>query len=369
MQYFSPIAEAGRAERAYRAQAFTNFIACVMDAKPPGDWLHGAKKFEAKFPKAAQLDLVRKSTVGFGTTLDSTFAAPLAPIQQFAAGFIDYLRPLTILGKMQGLRSMPFNTQVGRAATGAVVSWTGQGVAAVATTMSSDSITMKIAKVSGLIVLTKEVVKLGSPSAQQVVRDDLAAAVAQFIDQQFLDPSVAEVTDISPASITNGAPVVASTGATLSAISTDLAALLAQITTNFANVYLIMRPSTALGLSKLSSGSGGAAFPNLGAYGGSIWGIPVLTTTNAALGTDSPGNHLIIAIDASEIFLADGGIEFDASENALVEMQTSPDSPRTASTILVSLYQENLVAVLVRRVIRWQRRREGSVAVLTGVSF
>jgi hypothetical protein len=50
-------------------------------------------------------------------------------------------------------------------------------------------------------------------------------------------------------------------------------------------------------------------------------------------------------------------------------MSTAPDSPRTASTTLVSLWQQNLVAVLVRRYIRWQRRREGSVAILTGVPF
>jgi hypothetical protein len=78
---------------------------------------------------------------------------------------------------------------------------------------------------------------------------------------------------------------------------------------------------------------------------------------------------MIVAIDAAEVFLNDDGIELAASENALLEMSTAPDSPRTASTTLVSLWQQNLVAVLVRRYIRWQRRREGSVAILTGVPF
>lgn len=184
-----------------------------------------------------------------------------------------------------------------------------------------------------------------------------------------MDPTVAEVTDISPASITNGAPEVTSTGATLAAISADLSNLLAQLTTNFSNVYLIMKPSTALGISKLSSGSGGAAFPNLGAYGGSIWGIPAIVSDNVPADSNSPSEKMIVAIDAAEVFLNDDGIELAASENALLEMSTAPDSPRTASTTLVSLWQQNLVAVSVRRYIRWQRRREGSVAILTGVPF
>jgi HK97 family phage major capsid protein len=235
--------------------------------------------------------------------------------------------------------------------------------------LSFDTLTFKPAKITGIVVITKELAKLSDPSASDLIQKDLAAATSQFMDAAFLDPSIAEVADISPASITFGAPTVASTGATASAVSADLSNLLGQITTNFTSMYLVMRRSTALGLAKLKSTGGSDAFPQLGVNGGSIWGISVLISDSMSVGTDSPGNHLIVAIDASEVFFNDGGIELDASENALLEMQTSPDSPRTGSTLLVSLWQQNLVGVLVRRYVRWLRRHDGCCAVLTGVPF
>jgi hypothetical protein len=50
-------------------------------------------------------------------------------------------------------------------------------------------------------------------------------------------------------------------------------------------------------------------------------------------------------------------------------MDDNPDSPPTASTTMISLWQHNLIAIGVRRFIRWQRRREGSVAYISGVPF
>jgi HK97 family phage major capsid protein len=152
-------------------------------------------------------------------------------------------------------------------------------------------------------------------------------------------------------------------------VTSDLSSLLGQITTNFTAIYLVMRRSTALWLCKLKSGDGSDAFPKLGVNGGEIWGVPVIVSDNVPVDTNSPSDRMIVAIDAAEVFLSDGGIELDASEQALLEMATSPDSPRTAATVLVSTWQQNLVATLVRRYIRWQRRRDGAVAILTGVPF
>jgi hypothetical protein len=365
----NPIVAAGNAERAHKAQTFTNWVACLMNAKPKGDPLHAAKIFEAKFPRSAHLDLVKKAGVSFGTTTDPSFAGPLAPLKPLADEFVNYIRPLTVIGRMQGFRALPFNVRVGRATSGSSVGWTGQGVPTLLSSISFEEIVFKISTISGIVCVTKELVRLADPSAERLILQDLAAATAQFSDTAFLDPTIAEVPDISPASITNGAPEVTSTGATLAAISADLSNLLAQITTNFSAIYLIMKRSTALGICKLKTASGGDAFPSLGVNGGFIWGIPVIVSDNVPSDANSPSDKMIVALDASEIFLNDEGIEIEASEQALLEMSTAPDSPRTASTVLVSLYAQNLVAVLVRRYIRWQRRREGSVVILTGVPF
>jgi HK97 family phage major capsid protein len=370
MIYENPIVAAGAVERNAKVQTFVRFA--IAKGLSKGHDSETMTIFESRWPRSihlAEMRSVQKSTVAPMNTIDSSSAAPLAALKPFGDAFIEYLRPQTVIGRMQGFRTIPFNTRVGRATAGSSVSWSGQGVSAILGTISFDSIIWKIRSIRGICVFTRELAKLADPSAEQLIRQDLANATAAFMDQQFLDPNVSEVTDISPASITNGATEIASTGATLAAISADLSNLLAQLTTNFSNVYLIMKPSTALGISKLSSGSGGAAFPNLGAYGGIIWGIPVIVSDNVPADANSPAHKMIVAIDAAEIFLNDAGIELEASEQALLEMSTSPDSPRTASTTLVSLWQQNLIAVLVRRYVNWARRREGSVAILTGVPF
>jgi hypothetical protein len=68
------------------------------------------------------------------------------------------------------------------------------------------------AKAGGLVVVTKELAELSSPSAIAVMQRELIKGCAQFLDVQFCDPTVAAVTNVSPGSITNGAATSASAG-------------------------------------------------------------------------------------------------------------------------------------------------------------
>jgi hypothetical protein len=69
--------------------------------------------------------------------------------------------------------------------------------------MTFDTLTLRWAKAAAISVLTEELVRFSNPAAEDVVRQDLARGIVQFLDRQFVDPSVAEVTNVSPASITN----------------------------------------------------------------------------------------------------------------------------------------------------------------------
>ncbi len=80
-------------------------------------------------------------------------------------------------------------------------------------------------------------------------------------------------------------------------------------------------------------------------------------------------DNSIILIDAAEVFMNQGGIELDASEQTIVQMASAPDNPTTAATTFRSMWQENLLALMIRRYIRWQARRSGAVAMLTGVGY
>jgi HK97 family phage major capsid protein len=117
--------------------------------------------------------------------------------------FIDYLRPLTIIGRIPGLRRVPFKIKIPRQTGAATVNWVGEGKVKPLTSMAFDTVTMDFAKIAGIIPLTEELVRFSNPSAEALVRDELANAIVQFMDSQFVDPTKAS-NDVSPASITNG---------------------------------------------------------------------------------------------------------------------------------------------------------------------
>ncbi|MNV94474.1 hypothetical protein D3C71_1892750 [compost metagenome] len=57
------------------------------------------------------------------------------------------------------------------------------------------------------------------------------------------------------------------------------------------------------------------------------------------------------------------------STEASLQMDNEPDNPSTASTVMVSLWQRNLVGFRAERTINWARRRTSAVSYLTGVSW
>ncbi len=76
--------------------------------------------------------------------------------------------------------------------------------------------------------------------------------------------------------------------------------------------------------------SGGQPFP----------GVTVVGTSQVTKPT---------VIVADHVGLADLGIRMDHAEHATLQMDSAPDNPATASTVMTSLWQQNLTGVLVER--------------------
>jgi len=132
-------------------------------------------------------------------------------------------------------------------------------------------------------------------------------------------------------------------------------------------LVLVMKPSLALRLSLMRNTLGGRDFPDINMGGGSLEGIPVVVSENIADGGSSPPTNLIIAINTPEILLADDGqVSVDISREASLQMDTAPDSPATASTVTVSLWQHNMVAIRAERGLNWVRRRATAVQYIEG---
>jgi len=315
-----------------------------------------------------------RAGVPAGTTTDTVWAGPLVVYQVMASEFIELLRPATIIGRITGLRRVPFNIQMPRTTAGTSVGWVGEGAPKPVTSMAFDTVTLRWAKAAGIVVLTDELVRFSNPAAESVVRSDLIAAMAQFLDRQFVDPTVAEVTNVSPASITNGVTPTVASGTTADAFKADAKTLFngflsANLST--AGGVWIMTQQQALALSLMTNALGQYTYPNVSPDGGTLLGYPVVASENlpATGGSPSDGFPIIFA-KADEIMLADDGqTVIDASNQASIQMESAPDSPPAATTVLQSLWQNNMTALRAERWINWKKRRATAVAYISNAKY
>lgn len=320
--------------------------------------------------------LVTKAAVAPATTTDATWAGALVGDEgNVFADFVEYLRPQTILGRFgQGavpsLRRVPFRVPLVGQTSGGDGYWVGEGLAKPLTKFDFSRTTLEPLKVANIAVATMEVIRDSSPSADFIIRDQLAAALRERLDIDFIDPSKAAVPGVSPASILNGVSGIPSGGTDADAVRADVRSLFAAfIAANNAptsGVWL-MSATTALALSLMQNPLGQAEFPGVGMTGGNFFGLPVIVSEY--IPTDTSGS-IVALVNAGDIYLGDeGGIDVSMSTEASLQMDNAPDNPTTASTVLVSLWQRNLVGFRAERAISWARRRDSAVAYLTGVNW
>lgn len=323
---------------------------------------------------AATQRLVTKAPVAAGST--TGWAANLVGDEtNVFADFVEFLRPLTILGRFgQGgvpnLRRVPFRVPLIGQTAGGDGYWVGEGQAKPLTSFDFSRTTLEPLKVANIAVATMEAVRDSSPSADAIIRDALAAALRERMDIDFIDPSKAASAGVSPASILNGVSGIASSGTDADAVRADIKAIfntfIAGNNAPTSGVW-IMPATVALSLSLMQNPLGQSEFPGLTMAGGVLFGLPVIVSEYVT--TDSNGS-VVALVNASDIYLADeGGIDISMSTEASLQMDSAPDNPTTASTVMVSLWQRNLVGFRAERSINWARRRSSAVAYLTGVNW
>jgi len=316
--------------------------------------------------------LVTKAAVPAATTTDSTWAGPLVGDEgNVFADFVEYLRPQTILGRFgQGgvpsLRRVPFRVPLVGQTSGGDGYWVGEGQAKPLTKFDFSRTTLEPLKVANIAVATMEVVRDSSPNADVIIRDQLAAALRERLDIDFIDPAKAAVSGVSPASILNGVAGTPSSGNDADAVRNDIRALFgAFIAANNAPTsgVFVMQATTALAVSLMQNPLGQSEFPGLSMSGGTLFGLPAIVSEYVPDG-------IVALVNASDIYLGDeGGIDLSMTTEASLQMDNAPDNPTDSDTVLVSLWQRNLVGFRAERSINWARRRSSAVAYLTGVEW
>ena len=353
----------------FKGQAFTRYIGALARSK--GNLMLAAELAKAWEHETPEVGEVLRAAVAAGTTTDPAWAGPLVNYQIMASEFVELLRAQTVLGRLSGYRTVPFLVKIPRQTAGATAGWVGEGASKPVTAEAFDQLTVPWAKMAVICVITQELARFSNPAAEQLVRDDLLKAIAEFMDKQLTDDTVTALAGIRPASITNGATKIPSSGGTVGAVTTDLSKAILNITA--ANIPLL-RPVWLMGygvatyLATLRTSTDIFAFPSMaagaapGALGiaPSLMGIPVVVSGNIKSG-------VIILLEQSELMVADDGqTMIDTSQEAALQLDSAPATPPTP---LVSLWQQNLLGIKAERYVYWLMRRTAAVQEITGAAI
>lgn len=357
------ISSPAQAEVRGAAKNFSRLIIALSAAG--GDVQNAALVYRARWPNSKGCDLIEKAATSAGS-MDGEWGIELAPLEPLAAAYLEVMRPLTVMGRLEGLRDVPLNVKFPRQTGAASVGWTREGSTIQVSALAFDEISLPPAKIAGLVAISRELARSSDPAAEQLVERDLGRAIAAFLDRQFLDPTVAAIDGQTPASVTHGGVSVAASGTTAAAFKSDANELLRQMTAAggvFASPAWVMSPRMAISLAMMG------VDPHISLSGGSLFGVPLLTSTDAPSSGDSPDNDTISLLDAAGISVADGGLQVTTSDQGTVQLSTAPDSPATGSTVEVSLWQQGLVGILATRQINYARLNGGSAGVITGAAY
>lgn len=328
---------------------------------------------KSMFPDNDRLVTYLKATIPAGTTTHVTWAAPLIDPTNLESEFIEFLRPQTIIGKLTGVRRVPFNVRIPSQTSGGDSYWVGEGAPKPVTKFDFSATTMTYHKVASIAVITEELARFSSPSAERLVRDALAAAQIARIDVDLIDPTQSAVAGVNPASLTNGLTPMSPSGTTADAARADLARIVKTYLDNNNNVgslMLIMPASLGLSLSVMRNSLGQPEFNGVTMNGGTIEGIPVITTQYAA--NQSGAGNLVIAVNQADILLADDGqVRVDASREASLQMLDNPtnSSATGTATTMVSMWQTNSIALRAERYITWAKARSNAVVYMDDVNW
>ncbi len=324
---------------------------------------------QALYPNHGALhDAFGKAAVPAASTTDIDWAKPLLlDSGAFFADFIEFLRPMTIIGQVSDkLRSLPFDTPVLVQTEGGAAQWVKEGHAKPLTSWKYDTVRLAPRKVAAIAAATKETLKRASASADVLIRDELARACAKALDERFI-ATTAGTANTSPDGVLHEATVLQTvlTGSGShgsDGIRCDIAEFMGALVDanlSLAGAFWLMSERTAINLSMITNLAGGAAFPGITPQGGTLAGLPVITSQYVP---DVTAGQTVALVKGDEIFLGDeGGVEVSMSDQASLVMAddaaSSMNSTTPTATSVVSMFQTNSVAFLVERTMTWKKRR------------
>lgn len=277
--------------------------------------------------------------------MDSTSTTGLIDRELFRS-----VRESAVLFRLRGARRTGWRVR-SIVTGGTVAAWVKEGGAIPVHKPTFDNAGLTPNKVAVITVATEAMLE-STPGIEGQLFDDLSRAVVDTLDRDLLDPANGGTPGVTPPSITDGITPIAGT----TDPAADLAALVAAFDGDLLSSYFIMPPDVAVRLAATGD------FPKLGARGGEVVGLPVLTSRAAPI-------ESVILVDPSAFMVAyDEQILLEVGSKGALEMDTEPSGDSTVPTAaqMVSLWMTNCKAFRAIGHVAWAEARSGGVAMLQG---
>ena len=355
----------GDAEEKFEGQNYTRLVIAKLLARLDGESAVGIaqQRWGKSSPQFVQV--VRAAVAGGGTETGE-WGAELVHLDRYTGDFIDFLYARTVFDKLP-FREVPANVNIAGQDGAASAYWVGQSKSIPVTKADFMDVNLTRLKVAAIAVVSKELLRDSSPSAELLVRDSLVNASAQRVDQTFFS-NAAAVANVSPAGILNGLTAGTSAGPDVEGVIADVKSLYAPFITanNAEGLEFVTNQSLAKSLGLMQNVMGNWAFPGLGANGGTLLGDPLAAGGNVAAGD-------LILLKPSDIYkIGDRGVEVSLSTEAAIQMDSAPDGASdtpTPNANVVSMFQTESVAVKVVRPLNYAKRRASAVAYIGDADY
>ncbi|MFD1987978.1 phage major capsid protein [Mesorhizobium newzealandense] len=299
------------------------------------------------------LDAIKamKSAVVGGSIGNGTWGSELAPYRVVSDAFMESLRNVGCFFRiLDAMLKVPLRSQLVAFTANASGYVVGEGSAKRMTRMSFENEYVDAFRATAFVVVSNELLKLGA-LADPIISQELRGAVSYTADQQFLT-----ILDA-------GANTSVSIGSTVDAVQQDLKVALAATDLGaMSKLFFIAHPDRVKLLATMTI-DGGYAFADINPVsGGLLLKTPLLPC-------DACASDAFYVVDASGIAGNADVIQVDNFRHASIQLDDSPDSPATANTTLINLFQRGLTAIQASTYAGAKVVRANSVYKLTGVDW
>jgi hypothetical protein len=266
-----------------------------------------------------------------------------------------FIASLSSFGAFDAVRAagavrLPFtNPRVEVSATAATGDAPGEGVPWPVSSVSIAPGTLTTAWGAAVIVLTRELLQLGSAGVLELLQTELRRAAIASVDAGFFDVLAAGAPTVSGA-----ADVLSSLADAAEAMSLDAGARL-----------VLIAPAAAVRSMAFQGGSNGQLYPSLTVAGGVLAGVRIVPVDNLPL-AGSPSVTSAILVDATQIATADDGLELDATGVADLQMS---DAPAGGAQQMTSMWQIGARAISIRRRVGYAKLNQNAACTIDDPSW